>query len=567
MRTFRSSIGYVAKETILYDQFSVREAIRFESFKKKPLRTYKFTMKKIDSILQALNIEWFANKHIGIHGEPLSLSSTQRRLIDIGQELSGEPSALVLDSPLNNVSFSKQIQIVQSLRTISKSGVTVIALLDNPRYEIMCSFDDLILFGKGGKVIYNGPTKDCLDYFLEVGFKCPKHINPADLFQDIIEGNVERPGDHEFSKDKLTEIWHSKKLESDKPWSLFKDGVNQDDKMDEKKKKFMEKHNKKKTPKKILKKITKDNRVLKFFGQYLLFTYRSSIQLFYHLNSLFLEILVTFLTASLIGGLFLNMAFVGPLDPSLQSQCPDFMVGPCSAPRANNIPIISLASLIGFSIVSMLTCDKVFGHDKKEYKKEVRSGINKLAYFLGKLTSHIPSNLIISLLYITILFFFIAPRANFGFYFLIFLLINFVWTGFGYIVTISMSKEHSLFFGGLFILLSTVLSGFSPTLTVLETGLVGNTTTYLTAPLVSLSPMRYSLELMYATELSFYESEKVNTATAYATYGFRNTTIWLDVLMLVFFGFFFRIIAFIILYFQDPKFQAYLIYILSNLFL
>jgi len=43
MRTFRSSIGYVTKETILYDQFGVRESIRFEAFKRKPLKKLGYT--------------------------------------------------------------------------------------------------------------------------------------------------------------------------------------------------------------------------------------------------------------------------------------------------------------------------------------------------------------------------------------------------------------------------------------------------------------------------------------------------------------------------------------------
>jgi len=475
-------------------------------------------------------------------------------LVDIGVELSGEPSALVLDSPFNSVPYIKQIGMAHSLRTIAKSGVTVITVLEQPRYEILCCFDDLILIGRGGKVVYNGPTRDCLKYFLEIGFKCPSHINPTDLFYDIMDGNVERPGDVEFTKDKLPELWISKQLESDKPWSSNKE--DQVDEDAEKKKQFASKHLKNKK-RRVLNKITQQNKFKTFFGQYILFTLRSFVQLYYHSTEIFLELLFTILTASVIGALFLNMEFIFPIAPNLQLLCPYFMTTTCSLPRSNSIPIIQLASIIGFSIVSLFSCDKIFGNDKVQLKKEVRSGINKLSYYLGKLTAHLPFTFLFSLIYISVLYIYIAPRANFGLYFLIYLLINYCWTGFGYFFTLIFSKEHGLFIGSVYVLFSSILSGYNPFLSILESGWY-----YVTFIVVSLSPMRYALELLYVTELSFYYPGFPTEPTALIQYGFRSYTVALDVVMLLFFGFFFRLIAFITLYFQDPKFQSLLVYIL-----
>jgi hypothetical protein len=467
---------------------------------------------------------------------------------------------LVLDSPFNSVTYIKQIGMAHSLRTIAKSGATVISVLEQPRYEILCCFDDLILLGKNGKVVYNGPTRECLKYFLEIGFKCPSHVNPTDLFYDIMEGNVERPGDVEFTKEKLPELWNAKQLESDKPWSKYNDNKIDDD--SEKKKKFFEKHNKNTTKKKILAKITSQNKLKTFFGQYLLFFIRSLVQLYYVSNEIFFEFLFTILAASLIGGLFLNMEFISAISPNLQLQCPTFMTTQCALPRSNTIPVIQLASLIGFSIVCLFSCDKIFGNDQKPFKREVRNGINKLSYFLGKLTAHIPLTFFITLVYISVIYIYIAPRSNFGLYLLIYLLINWVWIGFGYLVTLIFAKEHSLFIGSIVILFSSILSGYNPFLKTLESGYY-----YITFIIVSLSPMRYALELLYVTELWFYYPTFNPEPTALLQYGFRSYTIWLDVLMLIFFGLFFRVLAFITLYLKDPKFQAFAVYILSKFYL
>ena len=43
--------------------------------------------------------------------------------------------------------------------------MTVVAVLHQPRYEIFEMFDDVLLLGKGGKMVYFGPGNRCEDYF------------------------------------------------------------------------------------------------------------------------------------------------------------------------------------------------------------------------------------------------------------------------------------------------------------------------------------------------------------------------------------------------------------------
>lgn len=51
-------------------------------------------------------------------------------------------------------------------------------------------FDDLILLGKGGLMVYHGSAKKVEEYFSGLGINVPERINPPDHFIDILEGIV-----------------------------------------------------------------------------------------------------------------------------------------------------------------------------------------------------------------------------------------------------------------------------------------------------------------------------------------------------------------------------------------
>ena len=59
-------------------------------------------------------------------------------------------------------------------------------------YEIFQSFDDVLLLGAGGRVVYLGESSGALDYFTRLGFTCPDRMNPADFFMDVIAGKFPR---------------------------------------------------------------------------------------------------------------------------------------------------------------------------------------------------------------------------------------------------------------------------------------------------------------------------------------------------------------------------------------
>ena len=56
---------------------------------------------------------------------------------------------------------------------------TCAALPLQPRYSIFRMFDDVMLLGKGGRLVFLGPSRLALHYFESLGFALPPNENPA----------------------------------------------------------------------------------------------------------------------------------------------------------------------------------------------------------------------------------------------------------------------------------------------------------------------------------------------------------------------------------------------------
>lgn len=79
----------------------------------------------------------------------------------------------------------------QTLRDIADLGLTVVAVIHQPRLEIFKSFDDLLLLAPGGKTVFIGPQSAALPYFVDLGLTFPPGYNPADVLLDFIGGEAE----------------------------------------------------------------------------------------------------------------------------------------------------------------------------------------------------------------------------------------------------------------------------------------------------------------------------------------------------------------------------------------
>ena len=103
-----------------------------------------------------------------------------------------------LDSePTSGLDARAAFLVMESLkRLVSSQGVTVVAVIHQPRTDIYDMFDSLMLLGIGGRTVYHGPAEKCREYFENLGYQLKEGESQADWFLDISSGDIEMSSDN-----------------------------------------------------------------------------------------------------------------------------------------------------------------------------------------------------------------------------------------------------------------------------------------------------------------------------------------------------------------------------------
>lgn len=119
-----------------------------------------------------------------------------------------DPKILFLDEPTSGLDSTTTVALCQTLKNIARTrNMTIASVIHQPSVYSFLEFDDLLLLGKGGQVIYHGAVLDAPDYFTGLGFVMPEKCNPADFYLDVASGMVPREGHPEFEWPQLFELW------------------------------------------------------------------------------------------------------------------------------------------------------------------------------------------------------------------------------------------------------------------------------------------------------------------------------------------------------------------------
>ncbi|GAB2209755.1 hypothetical protein Droror1_Dr00026978 [Drosera rotundifolia] len=102
-----------------------------------------------------------------------------------GEMLVGPAKVLFMDEISIGLASSTTFQIVNSLRQYVHilDGTTVISFLQ-PTPETYVLFDDIILLSDG-LIVYQGPRESVLEFFEEMGFRCPEREGVSYFLQEV----------------------------------------------------------------------------------------------------------------------------------------------------------------------------------------------------------------------------------------------------------------------------------------------------------------------------------------------------------------------------------------------
>ena len=114
------------------------------------------------------------------------ISGGERKRTSIAFELVSNPSVIILDEPTSGLDSLTAYIICSYLGKLAKEeNKTVIMTIHQPGAELFNLFDRLILLAEG-EMVYQGKTKDTIEYFDQMGFTCPDFMNPPDYFMSIL---------------------------------------------------------------------------------------------------------------------------------------------------------------------------------------------------------------------------------------------------------------------------------------------------------------------------------------------------------------------------------------------
>ena len=106
-------------------------------------------------------------------------------ILNLGEMLVGPAKTLFMDEISTGLDSSTTFLIVKFMRQmVHIMDVTMIISLLQPTPEIFNIFYDIILLSEG-QVVYQGLRENVLEFFKNVGFKCPERKGVADFFQEI----------------------------------------------------------------------------------------------------------------------------------------------------------------------------------------------------------------------------------------------------------------------------------------------------------------------------------------------------------------------------------------------
>ncbi|KAI5955655.1 hypothetical protein KGF54_001157 [Candida jiufengensis] len=175
----------------LIADLTVRETLYYQARLRLPIDQHPYIPKIINKLIRQTGLIDCADTLVGneyIKG----ISGGEKRRLSISIQLLSKPKILFLDEPTSGLDSSTAESIFNLLTELAlENGTTVILTIHQPSEEIFFNFGSLLFLGKGGNVIYNGPSTEIIPYLAKLGFTNKNDLNMADYILDLISNEEE----------------------------------------------------------------------------------------------------------------------------------------------------------------------------------------------------------------------------------------------------------------------------------------------------------------------------------------------------------------------------------------
>ncbi|KAJ2568014.1 hypothetical protein IW140_004259 [Coemansia sp. RSA 1813] len=129
------------------------------------------------------------------------VSGGEKKRTAIAMEWVTQSPVLFLDEPTSGLDAHAALSVTHHLRSIARTGRTVIAVTHQPSSEMFEMFDDILILCDG-HIVYLGERAGLTDYLARLGFPCGMYTNPADhVFNSVLFDSSKFRGEGQASGD------------------------------------------------------------------------------------------------------------------------------------------------------------------------------------------------------------------------------------------------------------------------------------------------------------------------------------------------------------------------------
>jgi len=186
IKNIKQVSGFVFQDDVILRTMTVYEALFMSATLKLPGNVqFREKTNIVNEMISTLHLNKCKDTIVG-DSTLKGISGGERKRLSVGMEMITNPSIIFLDEPTSGLDTYTAYSLIESLKNLALTGRTVICTIHQPSSDIFRLFDDMILLNHG-KIVYEGPVDNIVQYFDSLGYKCPQYTNPSDfIFMNIL---------------------------------------------------------------------------------------------------------------------------------------------------------------------------------------------------------------------------------------------------------------------------------------------------------------------------------------------------------------------------------------------
>lgn len=497
-----SDVGYVPARALLHPELTVRETLKFYARQRLPRSTpRKAAVNMVGDVLDLLGLldvqDWRvggaqsgAETSAGDGDLGKTITPEARRLLSLGVELVADPALLCVENPVDGLPPMSAARVLSALHALAGNGVTVVVALACTRSEIFATFDRVLLLDAVGSTAFLGPPSGAVPYFVSQGYARPPAggASTVDFLLDILSGFSQPSGSPNrapmakgrsaMGPGDLASMWEELKEAGRLPphlkaacssASVLQPRVSG---VEPQRRGTMDTDCTEIEPEDALsvlraaaaasprRNVSAHYRIplaaaaagtamgaqgytprvqLGACSALWAFTHRAMVQLLAHPVTLTTDLLLV-----MIPGLVLGVAYR------------DY--------ELSDVPAIAQLMVLSVGMASAITATRLFGWEGQVWHREAGMGLSPSGYFLGKITAHLPEEVVAPLVFLLWFYTFSSPRASLAYLYGTLFSVVYCTSGVGFLFSTLLPLRSATVATVLLVVIFAMIAGTAPPL-------------------------------------------------------------------------------------------------------